>query len=236
MSSEFANNPRRLAAIHRGFRATLPVALSVVPFGLAFGAVAADAAPPWQAVLMSAAIFAGTAQFVCISMLAQGAAALPVLVTGILINLRLLLLSAALMPHVRRAPKSLRPFLAHLLTDESFAVSMAEFEARGGDICFYLGSGLAIFTFWQVSTWAGLFFGAAIPQGLGFEFALPASLICLLFLLLRTRSQAVVAALTAIVALLARAVVSSTWSAMLATLLVVTLAVPVLRMLRRGRS
>ena len=72
--------------IWRGVRATIPVALSVVPFGVAFGTVAAGNMVPWQAQLMSLAVFAGTAQFIAASMLSEGAAYVPILLTGVLIK------------------------------------------------------------------------------------------------------------------------------------------------------
>ena len=220
---------RRLA---RGFRATLPVALGVAPFGVAYGAVAAQTMAPWQASLMSVTVFAGTAQFVAASMLAQGAAHLSILITGVLINTRLLLLSAALVPYLRRAPRRQHWLVAQLLTDESFAVSIAEFDARPGDALFVIGSSLAIFVIWQTCTWLGVLFGARIPQGLGLEYALPASLTCLLFLLVRDRLGGVIALLAALFSLIARPLVSGTWSTLVATLLAATSGV----MWKRWRS
>jgi 4-azaleucine resistance transporter AzlC len=208
--------------IGRGVRATIPIALSVVPFGVAFGTVAAGSMAPWQAQIMSLTVFAGTAQFIAASMLSEGAAYLPVLLTGVLINLRLLLLSAALAPHVAAAPRAAQPLLAQALTDESFAVSLAEFQQRGGDWRFFLGSGLAICGVWQVATAVGLGFGAAIPSGLGLEFALPASLICLLFLLVRGRRAAAVALASAGLSLALVMVLPGTWNVMAATLAAAT--------------
>jgi predicted branched-subunit amino acid permease len=134
-------------------------------------------------------------------------------------------LSAAVSPHVRHAPKAFQPLLAHMLTDESFAVSMAEFEQRPGNPSFLLGSGLAIFVFWQLATLAGLLFGSNLPQGLGLEYALPATLICLIFLLVRGRRGVAVAILAAILGLALMPLVSGTWSVMVATLVAATVGV-----------
>jgi 4-azaleucine resistance transporter AzlC len=135
----------------QGMRASLPIALSVVPFGVAYGTVASQHMDYARAMLMSLVVFAGTAQFVTVSMIAQGVAYVPVLITGLLINLRLILLSAALAPHVRRAPTHAQPLLAQLLTDESFAVSIASFRRHGADWLFFAGSGVAIYATWQLS-------------------------------------------------------------------------------------
>ena len=209
----------------RGFRATVPVALSVVPFGIAYGAIASQGMALWQGWLMSVVVFAGTAQFVTASMVSQGAAYVPILVTALLLNLRLVLLSAAVSPHVRQAPKTLQPLVAHMLTDESFAVSMAEFEQRPSNPWFFIGSGLTIFVFWQVATLTGLLFGSNLPRGLGLEYALPATLICLIFMLAHGRRGAVVAILAAILSLALLPLMSGTWSVMVATLVAATVGV-----------
>ena len=208
-----------------GFRATLPVSLGIAPFGIAYGTVAAQSMAPWQASLMSLAVFAGTAQFLAASMLSQGAAWLPIFVTGTLINLRLVLLSAALVPHMRRSSRRLYPLLAHMLTDESFAVSIAEFERTPAEPWFFVGSGLSVFIVWQTATLVGVGFGAAIPRGLGLEFALAASLICLLFLLVRGKRGVFVSATSAALSVALRLLGSGTWATMLATLIAVTLGV-----------
>jgi 4-azaleucine resistance transporter AzlC len=211
--------------VWRGFRATVPVALSIMPFGIAYGAVASQSMAPWRGVLMSVLVFAGTAQFVTASMLAQGSGCLPILITALLLNLRLILLSAAISPHIRHAPASLQPLFAHMLTDESFAVSMAEFECRPASPWFFIGSGLTIFGFWQMATVTGLFLGSSLPQGVGLEYALPATLVCLIFMLVRGRRGVVVAILAASLSLALLPVVSSTWSVMVATLVAATVGV-----------
>ncbi|MHB1295676.1 MAG: AzlC family ABC transporter permease [Anaerolineae bacterium] len=212
----------------RGARATLPIALSVVPFGVAYGAVAAQNMSVGQTLLMSLTVFAGTAQFIAASMLAQGASYVSILVTGILINLRLVLMSAAITPHVASAP-TLRPVAAQLLTDESFAVSMAEFDQRPSDALFFVGSGLALYIIWQLASLTGALFGAGIPAGFGLEYALSASLICLIFLLVRGRRGVIVALAAAVLSLLLRPVVTSTWSTMVATIIAATLGTLVRR-------
>lgn len=214
---------RRLAI---GFRATLPLALGCMPFGLAYGAVAHQSMAGWQVQLMSLTVFAGTAQFIGASMLAQGVSHLPILLTGLLLNLRLVLMSAALAPYLRRAPRWLHPLVAQMLTDESFAVTINAYDGSSeGDPLFAIGSGLAMYGLWQAATLAGVLLGATIPAGFGLEYALAASIVCLLFLLVRTRRMALVAALAAMLAIILQPLVSATWSVMVGTLLAATLGV-----------
>lgn len=213
------------ARIGRGFKATLPVALGVMPFGIAFGTVAGLRMTWWQAQLMSLTLFAGTAQFITASMIVEGVAYLPILITGTLINMRLILLSAALTPYLKKASRKLYPLMAQLLTDESFAVSLAEFEHGKPDHLFFIGSGLAIYTLWQLATLIGYTFGSALPAGLGLEYALAASLMYLLIVLTRTRRSAIVALLAGLLTLAVYPLLSNTWSTVTATLIAATLGV-----------
>lgn len=220
--------------ITKGMRATLPLALGVAPFGIAYGTVATEAMRPWQASLMSLTVFAGTAQFVTASMLSQGAGHLAVLIMGLLINMRMVLMSASLAVHLDNVPRVLYVPMAHLLTDESFAVSVAAFEKRRGDPFFVVGSGLTIFITWQITTAVGLGFGTQLPAGLGLEYALPASLICLLFLLIKDRFSVVISGLAALLSLAVLPLLPNTWSPLVATLIAVTLGVAWKQCRRRG--
>ena len=217
-----------------GMRRTLPLALGVAPFGIAYGTVAAEAMRPWQASLMSITVFSGTAQFVAASMLSHGAGHLAVLITGLLINMRMVLMSASLATHLDDVPHALCIPMAHLLTDESFAVSAAAFEKRTGDPLFVIGSGLTIFATWQITTLVGLGFGTQLPAGLGLEYALPASLICLLFLLIKDRFSIAISGLAALLSLAILALLPSTWSPIVATLIAVTLGVVWKQWRKRG--
>ena len=73
----------------------------------------------------------------------------------------------------------------------------------------------------EVAT-AGEWLGAAIPAGLGLDFALPASLICLLFLLVRGRRTVLVALGSAALSVALVLVLPGTWNVMVATLLAAT--------------
>jgi 4-azaleucine resistance transporter AzlC len=200
-----------------GVRATLAIGISVVPFGLAYGATAALSMPLGRVSLMSVTVFAGTSQFVAASLLAAGAAPLSILVTTTLLQLRLVLMSAAITRKLAPVPRSLEPFVAHLITDESFAVTMAASFDGCGDPLFFVGSGLTIFLLWQLSSIAGALLGSGLGPRWGISYAMPASLICLLFLLVRDRLTLVISLTAAALAIGLRPIVGSTWNILLAT-------------------
>ena len=57
-----------------GVKATLPLVLGAIPFGIIFGAVAvASGLSVWATAAMSALVFAGSSQFIAVGLVASGA-------------------------------------------------------------------------------------------------------------------------------------------------------------------
>ncbi|HRO90811.1 MAG TPA: AzlC family ABC transporter permease, partial [Promineifilum sp.] len=111
-----------------GVRAELPILLGVIPFGLIFGAVAVSAGLPVSlAQAMSVVIFAGSAQFIAAELIGVGTPALVLLLTTLIVNLRHLLYSASLAPHVNKLPLRWKMLLAYLMTDEAYAVTIIHY-------------------------------------------------------------------------------------------------------------
>lgn len=180
------HEPRRpLSEFVDGARDTLPMMVGAAPFGVIFGTlVAAGPLAWWHGELMSLAVFAGSAQFIALGLIAGGAGFAVVLATTFIVNLRHLLYSATLAPYVAHLPLRWRATLGALLTDEVFAVTYAHYRhfapgSIGPHYCF--GSGLAMYVNWQIWTIAGLLFGAAFPglQALGLDFAMAATFIAI---------------------------------------------------------
>ena len=190
-----------------GARAELPILFGVVPFGLIFGAVAvAGGLSPPVAQAMSSVIFAGSAQFIGAQLMAAGTPALVLLATTFVVNLRHLLYSASLAPHVHHLPLRWRLLLAYLLTDEAFAVTIVHYTDPDSPPAarhwYYLGAGLALWTSWQISTALGVFFGAAVPAAWSLDFALALTFIGIVVPTLRDRPHTSAALAAALVAVL----------------------------------
>jgi len=70
-------------------QAAAPIALAVFVFAASFGVLATAAhVPGWAAVLMSALVFAGSAQFAALGVIAAGGSVLTAIFAGALLNLR----------------------------------------------------------------------------------------------------------------------------------------------------
>ena len=186
-----------------GARDTLPLLPGAVPFGLIYGVAARSAhIPAWLAQAMSVIVFAGSAQFAVVQLVAIGAPALVLALTGSILNLRHLLYSASLAPELRPARPRWKALLAYLLTDEMYGVVSTRLRAGlpGDRLRWYaLGSGLTLWSAWQISTLAGLLAGARIPAGWSLDFAAPLTFIALVTPLLRDRPS-IFAAVVAVIA------------------------------------
>jgi 4-azaleucine resistance transporter AzlC len=159
--------------------------VGAAPFGVIFGTlVASGPLHLWHGQLMSLLVFAGSAQFIALGLIAGHASFAVIWATTFVVNLRHLLYSATLAPYVAHLPARWRWALGGLLTDEVFAVAWAHYRLHPPGAIgpyYFLGSGLSMYLNWQVWTLAGLLFGAAFPglQSLGLDFAMVATFIAI---------------------------------------------------------
>src|SRR4030081_2962549 len=101
-----------------------PIAIAVFVFGASFGVLAVAARlPTWSVVLMSALVFAGSAQFAALGVIAAGGSVLTAIFAGAFLNLRFIATGIAV---ARSLPggRLLRSVLAQLSIDESYALSV----------------------------------------------------------------------------------------------------------------
>jgi predicted branched-subunit amino acid permease len=192
--------------LRAGARAVAPMLVGVVPFGLVAGAtpVTHDLGAA-VAVGFSVIVFAGASQLAAIDVLGSGGSALVAAVSAWTINLRLLLYSASLAPHLARQRLRTRLWVAYLLTDQAYAVCISRW-GRGDDprrrVPYYLGAALLLWGSWQLSTIAGVLIGATVPESLPLEFAVPLVFLVLLVPAITGRPAAIAAIVGGIAAVI----------------------------------
>jgi 4-azaleucine resistance transporter AzlC len=190
-----------------GVRAVLPLLMGVVPFGMIYGVLAINAGlTTLSAQMMSSIVFAGSAQFITAQLVREAVPGLVIVLTIAVVNLRHILYSASVAPYVRALPMRWKVLLSYLLTDEAYAVTILHYEKEDSHPAghwFFLGSGLTLWTSWQLSTAAGILLGTTLPESWPLDFALPVTFIALIVPALKDR-PAIAASLTAgVVALFA---------------------------------
>jgi 4-azaleucine resistance transporter AzlC len=204
MSTSNPKNDSRstLWAIRIGMAAALPICLGYLPIGVAFGVLAQKAGlSVWQIGLMSLLVFAGSAQFIAVSMMQDAAAAFSIIATTFIINLRHLLMSSSLAAVMRPVGLGRLSLFCYGITDESFALNHPRFVSGDWDIRSALAQNHTANAAWVLSTVAGGYGGRFIPdKAFGMDYAMTAMFICLLIYQMRGKWYVLTAAVAGITA------------------------------------
>jgi len=223
-----------------GAKAATPIILGFVPVGMAFGVLAQKAGmTPWEAGLMSFLVYAGSSQFIAVEMLSGGAGWLPVALTTFFVNLRHLLMSSRLSLHFKRSSLGTLSLLSAQLTDESFALAMADTSKIEDRPHYLLGLQVASQLAWVTATIGGALFGSLIDRnGYGLPFALPGLFICLLVLQIRSPMHVAMMILSGALALFFRWAFAGNWYIVLTAVVtsVTAVAIEWVRRKRKGQT
>ncbi|MCQ2420927.1 MAG: AzlC family ABC transporter permease [Clostridia bacterium] len=160
------------ATVKQAFLSTIPVMAGYLVLGIGFGVLLKTAGYGiWWAFAMSAFIYAGSMQYVLISLLTSGASLLTVALTTLMVNARHLFYGISMIePYRKIGPE--KPYLIFALTDETYSlVCSAAGKSRG----YYLLVSLFDQIYWVTGSIVGSLLGAVIPFNTeGIDFALTA--------------------------------------------------------------
>jgi 4-azaleucine resistance transporter AzlC len=180
----------------------IAVGVATGAYGISFGAVGVAAGlDVWQTCVLSLLVFTGASQFALVGVIASGGSPVFAALSGLLLGTRNTLYGLKVAPMigftgVRRA------LAAHLVIDESTAMTLTRTtreHARAG----FLGTGLAVFALWNLSTLVGALAGNAIgdPRTYGLDSAVGGAFLALLWPRLGTTTNRLAAVLAAALAL-----------------------------------
>jgi 4-azaleucine resistance transporter AzlC len=185
-------------SLRAGFRAGVPFALAGGALSFSFGVVARPVMGPVAPIVMSVIVFAGSAQFAALAVLAAGGGAVAAIVAGALLNLRFVPMGIAIAPWLREGPLG-RALRAQAIVDASWAMSHLG-EGRY-DPDFLLGATLSQYPTWVLGTVIGVLVGPVLDaKALGLDAILPAFFVGLLMSELHKPNAKLVAALGALLA------------------------------------
>jgi len=205
-----------------GFRLALPIVLGYLAIGLAFGVLARTSGlSVGEVAAMSILVYAGSSQFIGAGMMAAGAAPGAIVATTFLVNLRHLLMSAALAPSVSALPPRRQAVLAFWLTDETFVAASTELEGRPTSGAFLAGLFWTSHLGWVLATVGGAWLGGRLAwlSHWGLDFALPAMFIALLVMQLNERRHLAVALMAALLSVLGAVYLPANYNVLTATVL-----------------
>lgn len=191
----------------RGFAAGVPFLLVVMPFGLLFGVVATEAGfSSLQTMAFSSVVFAGASQFAALQLMVEDAPILIVIATALAVNLRMAMYSASLAVWMGDAPLWQRALIAYVNVDQSYAVSMNQFEdaprmTLSHRVAFFFGAVTPVCPMWVVATGLGIWLGDGIPDWMALDFAVPICFLAIIAPMMRTLAHMLAAVTSIVVAL-----------------------------------
>jgi len=208
------------------FSSTLPVVLGYLPVGFAYGVLAANAGlSMMQTLALSLFVYAGSAQLIAVGLIAQGIHPLSIVLTTLIVNLRHLLMSASLSPHMKDWTRFEVAGFCFELTDETFAVHSLRFKNREESPHPAILINLICQLAWLAGSLLGALAGDAITDVKPFalDYALPAMFIALLLLQVSQWRHVVVAIFAGALSLALWAAGLTQWNVILAAVAAATL-------------
>jgi 4-azaleucine resistance transporter AzlC len=106
----------------KAFYNTLPVLFGYVPLGMAFGFMMSAAGyAPYVSFSMSAFMYAGSAQYLAVTMFAENASLITMFAMVFFLNVRQMVYGLSLL-ELYRGAGAMKPYLIFALTDEAYAL------------------------------------------------------------------------------------------------------------------
>ncbi|KAJ02222.1 AzlC family ABC transporter permease [Sulfitobacter mediterraneus] len=193
----------------KGIVDSSPFILVIIPFASLFGLVATEAGlSVIETLTFSIVVIAGAAQFTALQLMQEQAPTLVVIISSLAVNLRMAMYSAALTPYIGAAPLWQRALAAYLTVDQSYVVSVAEYERRPEmsipmRMAYFFGVVTPIVPLWYGFTFIGAYLGAWFPDGWALDFAIPITFLAMIAPMFRTLAHVVAALVAVAVSLLA---------------------------------
>lgn len=174
----------------RGILDCVPILLGMIPYALVLGAQATQKGLSVAEVpLMTGLNFAGGSEFAAIRLWTSPPHIALIVAITFLVNSRHLLMGAALAPFLRHLPKRKALPALFVMTDESWALGLADATERAKrgfspafSMPYYLGTALVVYLAWIGFTALGAALGPILGdvEAYGFAMAFPAVFLVLL--------------------------------------------------------
>lgn len=210
-----------------GTMMALPIVVGYIAIGIPFGILAVkNNLPIWSVGLMSLFIFAGSSQFVAVSLMGVGSGIWPIVSATFLLNLRHFLMGMSLGDALPKIRPLLAAYLSQSITDETYGVNII--KTRDSAIIppmNMLGTNVVAHASWVLATIIGAWLGNVIPIDSKYTSgALPIMFAVLLALQLKNLKHFVLAAMAIAFTVLFIQMFSGNWPFLVTALVVPTLA------------
>lgn len=179
-----ARTPRQ-SFVH-GITAAAPLLLVIIPFGMLFGVVGAEAGLSIAQIMgFSALVLAGASQFAAVQMLVDNTPLFILVLSALAVNLRMAMYSASLAPWIGKASTMQKAGVAYTLIDQSYATSIQYYQdnpslSLNQRLAYFAGGAACMCLPWMAATLAGAMLGKTIPDSFALDFAVPITFLALI--------------------------------------------------------
>jgi 4-azaleucine resistance transporter AzlC len=161
---------------YAGTRDIAPMIIAYAPIALLWGTVAASQGfSPLQALIMSAWLYSGAAQFVSLDLMKAGVPVTLVVFAIVTVSLRHVLMSASISRHLKGFSKAKASLLLFWLTDEAWALMERRALDRPLSPSYFAGVAIPLWPTWfcfsTLGAWLGTAVGDTTRYALDFAFA-----------------------------------------------------------------
>ncbi len=171
------------AAFWAGARTILIVTPSYIPFAIVCGVASVNVGMSTSAALaLPALVFGGSSQAVVFQFLQNSAAIWVAVLSGLVVNLRMAIYSAAMAPKLRHLSPAKRMLGAAFLVDNTFAFVEQRAQTHPNDphlLWYYAGITAVLWPNWILFCAVGVLAGSVVPASWQLEFAIPLSFIAM---------------------------------------------------------
>ncbi len=162
--------------IKKCFIDTIPVMTGYIVLGMGFGILlkAKGYGVIW-ALAMSTLIYAGSMQYLAVSLLSSGASLIAAAITTLMVNARHLFYGISMIDKYKHAGTK-KPYLIFALTDETYSLVCSEYQGKESERhTYYFMVSLFNHSYWVTGSVIGSLLGSVIPFSVeGIDFALTA--------------------------------------------------------------
>ena len=211
----------------RGIKLGFPIFIAYLPVAAAFGILAKSVGfSTIQTILCATFVLSGAGQFIALAMINVGADIPSILAATSIANLRYVLFSATLAPHLLQYKPIDQSKLAFTVTDETFGINVADLQDGHADKDSMNGVGLTAWLGWVAGTILGSNATDMIrdPSQWGVDFAMAAMFTTLLVAQIKNRKLIVVGIMSILLGIVFWSILPGQWFLVATPIATATLA------------
>jgi predicted branched-subunit amino acid permease len=179
----------------QGMKDMARVMPGMMTWALVTGVAMAKAGLPLSiAALMSLSVFAASAQLSAVPLMLAGAPLWVVWLTAACVNLRFVIFSVQMRPHMMTLPMRWRLIAGYMTADVTYVLSVHRYGGKApasdenvAPLAYFVGLAAVNWSGWNIASLAGVLFATWIPQAWGLGFAGTLALLALIVTLAKDK-------------------------------------------------